>query len=148
MRKLILAAASLMITLPAFAQNATGPQSQQNPSTYSPQAQDSQTQTQTQTQNSQMTSKIAQQIRSNLEQAGFKNIKMMPSSFIVRAEDQNDNPVMMVINPDSITTVSKMRSGSSSSNTGDNATVGQNPGAGSNPDNNANNPSGAGRPAR
>ena len=48
---------------------------------------------------------IAQQIRTNLEKAGFKNIKLMPSSFLVRATDQDNNPVMMVINPDSITEV-------------------------------------------
>ena len=54
----------------------------------------------------QPTAQIANQIRKNLQQAGFKNIKLMPSSFIVRAEDQNNNPVMMVINPDSVTAVS------------------------------------------
>lgn len=54
----------------------------------------------------QPTAQIANQIRKNLQQAGFKNIRLMPSSFIVRAEDQNNNPVMMVINPDSVTAVS------------------------------------------
>jgi hypothetical protein len=54
------------------------------------------------------TAQIAQQIKSNLQEAGFKNIRMMPSSFLVRAEDKNGNPVMMVINPDSVTAVSEI----------------------------------------
>jgi hypothetical protein len=73
----------------------------------------------------QPTAKIAQQIRSNLEKAGFKNIKLMPSSFLVRATDQNNNPGMMVINPDSITEVTESQSGSTAT-----APSAQNPGAG------------------
>jgi hypothetical protein len=41
----------------------------------------------------------------SLQNAGFTDIKMMPSSFIIRAKDKDGNPVMMVINPDSITEV-------------------------------------------
>jgi hypothetical protein len=41
--------------------------------------------------------------QSNLEQAGFKDIQMMPSSFIVRARDKNN--IMMVISPDSMTAI-------------------------------------------
>jgi hypothetical protein len=48
---------------------------------------------------------VQQQVRKNLEQAGFTDIRMMPSSFLVRAKDKDGNPVMMVINPDSITAV-------------------------------------------
>jgi hypothetical protein len=54
------------------------------------------------------TASVAAQIRKNLESAGFKNIKLMPSSFLVRAEDKDGNPVMMVINPDSVTAVSEI----------------------------------------
>jgi hypothetical protein len=50
--------------------------------------------------------KIALQIKSNLEQAGFKNIKLVPSAFIVRAEDKDNNPVVMVVNPGAIMSVS------------------------------------------
>lgn len=88
--------ATLLLSSPALAQNTTAPQTPQNPPAASP--------------NKDVSggnASIAQQIKSNLEQAGFKNIKLMPSSFIVRAEDQNNNPVMMVINPDSITTISE-----------------------------------------
>lgn len=48
---------------------------------------------------------IQQRVKNNLEQAGFKNVQIMPSSFLVRATDRDGNPVMMVINPDSITAV-------------------------------------------
>ncbi|HEY7246037.1 MAG TPA: hypothetical protein VH678_19370 [Xanthobacteraceae bacterium] len=46
---------------------------------------------------------VQQKVRQNLEQAGFTDIQLMPSSFLVRAKDRDGNPVMMVINPDSIT---------------------------------------------
>ena len=46
---------------------------------------------------------IAQKLRADLGKAGFTNITIMPSSFLVRAKDSEGNPVMMVINPDSMT---------------------------------------------
>jgi hypothetical protein len=48
---------------------------------------------------------IREQLQKNLQSAGFTDIKMMPSSFLVRAKDPNGNPVMMVINPDSVAAV-------------------------------------------
>jgi hypothetical protein len=51
---------------------------------------------------------IQQQVQNNLKQAGFTDIQIMPSSFLVRAKDSAGNPVMMVINPDSVTTVTEM----------------------------------------
>ena len=45
---------------------------------------------------------IAQSVRSNLEQAGYTDIQMVPSSFLVRAKDPNGNPVMMTLSPDAI----------------------------------------------
>jgi protein required for attachment to host cells len=142
MRILAITAASLMMTLPALAQNATNPQTQQNPATSSPQVQQNpsmsspsspQTQnSQSPTQNSQPESKISQQIKSNLERAGFKDIQMMPSSFIVRARDQNNNPVMMVISPDSMTAITQTGKTGSDDNT-----VGQGSGTRSNSDDRA-----------
>ena len=108
MRKLITITVTLLMSSAAFAQTAQQPQP--SPQTSPQQGQAPQ----------QGTAKIAQQIRKNLQQAGFKNIKMMPSSFLVRAEDQNNNPVMMVINPDSITTMTASSSGGT-----DQSTVGQ-----------------------
>ncbi len=51
---------------------------------------------------------IQQKVRKNLQQAGFTDIQLMPSSFLVRAKDKDGNPVMMVINPDSITAVTEV----------------------------------------
>lgn len=51
---------------------------------------------------------MRQQVRDNLTKAGFTDIKIMPTSFMVRAKDQSGNPVMMVINPDSFTEVTTL----------------------------------------
>jgi len=48
---------------------------------------------------------IQAQVKNNLAQAGFSDIRIMPESFLVRAKDRDGNPVMMVINPDSVTAV-------------------------------------------
>jgi hypothetical protein len=50
---------------------------------------------------------IRQQVQKNLQDAGSSDINIMPSSFLVRAKDKSGNPVMMVINPDSITTLTE-----------------------------------------
>jgi hypothetical protein len=50
---------------------------------------------------------ITQRLRNDLSKAGFTDIKIMPSSFLVRAKDSEGNPVMMVINPDSMTEVTE-----------------------------------------
>jgi hypothetical protein len=49
---------------------------------------------------------LRQQLASNLQQAGFTDIKIMPDSFIVQAKDKSGNPVTMFINPDSLTVLS------------------------------------------
>jgi hypothetical protein len=43
---------------------------------------------------------------------------VMPESFLVRAKDQQGNPVMMVINPDSFTEVTTIAGKSASAATG------------------------------
>jgi hypothetical protein len=59
-------------------------------------------------------------IQKNLQAAGFTDIRIMPSSFLVRAKDRDGNPVMMIINPDSITavTVGPGQAGNQPSTTG------------------------------
>jgi hypothetical protein len=42
---------------------------------------------------------IEAQVKNTLEQAGFKNIQVMPSSFVVQAE-KNGQPLTLVINSD------------------------------------------------
>lgn len=128
-----LIAASLLACSPAFAQTSANSPSQQNSQMTSPQVQggsqstspQAQQDSQSTSQAQQATVKIAKQIKSNLEQAGFKNIKLVPSAFIVQADDQNNNPVVMVVNPGSITTVEGPK---------DSNTVGQSPGTSSSND--------------
>lgn len=97
MRSFVLAAGlTLALAAPALAQNSPGqsPTSGQNSAT------------------------LQQQVRQNLAAAGFTDIKVMPESFLVRAKDKGGNPVMMIINPDSVTAVTAMSGGSSSGNLG------------------------------
>ena len=57
--------------------------------------------------NAQAPTHISQRLRDDLSKAGFTNITIMPSSFLVRAKDSQGNPVIMVINPDSLTEVTQ-----------------------------------------
>ena len=51
---------------------------------------------------------IEQRLRHDLSKAGFTDIHVMPESFLVRAKNAEGMPVMMVVNPDSITAVTAM----------------------------------------
>ena len=86
----LIAAASLTLPQIASAQSSPPPQKQQS---------------------------MGSQVKSNLEQAGFTDVQVMPSSFLVRAKDKDGNPVMMVINPDSMTSVTEISGGQRSSAT-------------------------------
>jgi hypothetical protein len=57
--------------------------------------------------NTQAPTHISDRLRADLTRAGFTDITIMPSSFLVRAKDSQGNPVMMVINPDSLTEVTE-----------------------------------------
>ncbi|MGA7805969.1 hypothetical protein [Bradyrhizobium sp.] len=133
MQRIVIIAASLLLSSPVLAQGTSNPQT---PAAANPQQSSS-------TPSPETTAKIAQQIKTNLEHAGFKNIKLMPSSFLVRAEDQNNNPVMMVINPDSITEVSENEIKNTNQGTNGPNTVGQGSNSTSNSSNsnNTSNPS-------
>jgi hypothetical protein len=48
---------------------------------------------------------IRQDLRDRLTKAGYTDVKIMPSSFFVRAKDEQGNPVEMAIGPDSFTEV-------------------------------------------
>jgi hypothetical protein len=78
---------------------------------------------------------IAQKLREDLGKAGFTDITVLPSSFLVRAKDSAGNPVMMVINPDSMTTITEETQGSNSASNsnhmGGNSNSGATPGASS-----------------
>ncbi len=51
---------------------------------------------------------IQARLTQDLDKAGYTNVQVMPDSFLVRAKDKAGHPVMMVINPDSITAVTAM----------------------------------------
>jgi hypothetical protein len=62
---------------------------------------------------------IAQKLSADLGKAGFTDIKIMPSSFLVRAKDSQGHAVMMVINPDSLTEVTEVSAPASAANKGE-----------------------------
>jgi hypothetical protein len=101
------AAATLLLGQGALAQTAT-PGTSSTPGTSPSAGQSAQGQNQ---------QPIRAQIQKNLQSAGFTDIHIMPSSFTVRAKDRDGNPVMMVINPDSVTEVTEM-GGASNRNQG------------------------------
>jgi hypothetical protein len=76
-----IAAASLTLPQIAFAQNSPAPQKQQS---------------------------LQSRVKSNLEGSGFTDVRIMASSFLVQAKDKDGNPVMMVINPDSVTSITEI----------------------------------------
>jgi hypothetical protein len=46
-------------------------------------------------------SALREEVKNTLQEAGFTNIRIMSESFLVHATDQNGNPVVMVVRPDS-----------------------------------------------
>jgi hypothetical protein len=48
---------------------------------------------------------LQQQVARDMRDAGFKNVRVMPDSFLVEATDKSGHPVTMMINPDSLTEV-------------------------------------------
>jgi hypothetical protein len=48
------------------------------------------------------------QLQKSLEDAGLRDIQIVPHSFLVRAKDQDGNPVLMMVNPDAIMVVTEI----------------------------------------
>ncbi|HUI21750.1 MAG TPA: hypothetical protein VLZ74_11990 [Methylocella sp.] len=48
---------------------------------------------------------LSQQLRTNLQKSGFSNVRIMPESFLIRAQDPQGNPIEMVVSPTSIAAV-------------------------------------------
>jgi len=76
---------------------------------------------------------IAQKMRDDLSKAGFTDIHIMPSSFLVRAKDSAGNPVMMVVNPDSVTAITEENAASNAKHDNTGATPGPKSTGGSQP---------------
>jgi hypothetical protein len=67
--------------------------------------------------------KIRETLKNDLSKAGFKDIEIMPQSFLVRAKDSEGNPVIMMINPNSVTAITEeTQSTNSASNANHGAT--------------------------
>ena len=50
-------------------------------------------------------SNLRQEVTANLQQSGFSNVKVVPDSFLVQANDKSGNAVTMFITPNSMTEV-------------------------------------------
>ena len=48
------------------------------------------------------------QVKNELEQAGYKDIRIIPLSYLVQATDKGGNLAMMVVTPNSMTAVTAM----------------------------------------
>ena len=48
------------------------------------------------------------QVKNELELAGYKDIRIIPLSYLVEATDKGGNPAMMVITPNSMTAITDM----------------------------------------
>jgi len=75
---------------------------------------------------------LSQKLRSDLSKAGFTDITVMATSFLVRAKDSEGNPIMMVINPDSITAITES-GGNANSNSASNSNRNTSSSAGATP---------------
>jgi hypothetical protein len=114
MRLPLLAAgtALLLCTTAAMAQNNAP-----NQPTASPSASSANTSTTS-------TTPLRDNIRGMLQHSGFSDIRIMPSSFMIRAKDQQGNPVMMSVSPDSVTEISELGTSGRNDNSADASTSG------------------------
>lgn len=51
---------------------------------------------------------ISQDLRSDLQKAGYSNVQVAPQSFVVNADDKQGHPVVMLIRPDSMVEVTAL----------------------------------------
>jgi hypothetical protein len=70
----------------------------------------------TNAQSSQSAQTLPQQISQKLQKQGFKDVKVVPGSFLVSAKDQDGDPVTMVIGPHSMTMFTTANANESSNN--------------------------------
>ena len=54
---------------------------------------------------------MAQKLRDDLSKAGYTDVTVAPTGFMVRAKDSQGNPVMMMISPDSVTAITQQIQG-------------------------------------
>lgn len=99
----------------AFALASPGVAYAQSSSGSNPQAGQQQAQQQAQ----QQTKPTAASIKSSLEKQGFKNVRVTPEAFIVRAETSDGHPILMTMDPLGVSAIENFSSqGSGSGSTG------------------------------
>jgi hypothetical protein len=64
--------------------------------------------------NTQAPQNLPQSLRQRLTSAGFSDVNIVPSSFVITARDKNGRPVMMRITPNSMTFLTEIPADSSS----------------------------------
>jgi hypothetical protein len=108
---LSLAAAGMLVSAGAMAQNATKTEPAQDQGSTAQTSNNSDAtgshggDAQAQASNGQRTLSIRQDMKDTLQKAGFSNVHVVPDSFLVQAKDKNGHPVAMIINPHSMTEV-------------------------------------------
>jgi hypothetical protein len=60
---------------------------------------------------------LQQELTARLQKAGFTGVKVLPDSFLVRADDKSGNAVMMSITPDSMTELTAVNASSQNKGT-------------------------------
>ena len=88
----MLAAAGALMSSVAFAQSSPAPQTPTTPAANPHSTPVS-------------SADLQQQVKTNLQKAGFSDVAVMPDSFLVQAKDKSGNPITMMINPNSVTEV-------------------------------------------
>ena len=81
--------------------------------------------------NGQNAMQVGQKLRSDLSKAGYTDISVAPSSFVVHAKNSGGNPVMMVISPNSVTAITEENGASNSASSANRTGAGTNTTAGS-----------------
>ena len=114
--------AASLFAVPAFAQSSS------KNSTSS--TGNSNTSASNQQMSSQDLQKSQQKITQDLKSDGYTNVKVVPDSFLVHATNKHNQPVVMIINPDSVFAVTQL-SGKNANSANASGTSGQQSGLGS-----------------
>lgn len=59
---------------------------------------------------------MREQVKNDLQKAGYQDVSVMPASFIVHAKDKNGRQVAMVMTPDSVFAVTDLGDGNGTKN--------------------------------
>ena len=76
---------------------------------------------------------LTHKLRDDLSRAGFTDLKIMPTSFLISGKDSQGNPVMMVLSPNSVTALTEQTQPNAASNASSNQSAPNSAGATSAP---------------